>query len=151
MGDFFTLFNVKDLNLVEVRSYCGIEGNQHAWIFLGYDVVRTDENGKAISVLAKENKEYDYLKKINFDDEENRKKYVVKTNFNDISMDYYDHDGLVEGDIRVKVVENARERVFGKKPIVSVYDIKRNIEKNSNLYFLHQSKKESAKVKEKIK
>ena len=147
MGDFLTFFKVKDLNLVEVREYCGIDGNQYVWTFLGYDVVRTDESGKAVSVISDDNIEYDYLEKINLEDEKNKEKYSIKS----YDIDYYNHDGLLEGDVRAKVVDIARERVLGKNMFVSLYDIKRNIDKNSTLYFLHQSNKECVKVKEKQK
>ena len=129
MVDFTTLLNVDDLRVVEIRSYCGVEVRKHAWIFLGYDVVLTDKDGKAVSVLADD--KYDYLKKINLDDEANN---VIKGSF---TGDYYDHRGLKEGDIRAKVVEDGRDEILGKSGLISVSDIKTRIENQSVLYFLH--------------
>lgn len=133
MGDYFDLYNVRDLKMVDVRKYCGIEDGRHAWIFLGYDVVKTNKEGKAVSIFSSEETEYDYLL-LNRDEERNR--------------EYYDHDGVAVGDVRVKVIDNPYLEVFGKMPVTSKANIKSWIDKHPGFYFLHyQPVKETAKVK----
>ena len=64
MGDFLEIFYVKDLKMVDVRKYEGLENGKHAWTFLGYDIVMQDKEGKAVSILASEETKYDFLKKM---------------------------------------------------------------------------------------
>lgn len=133
MGDYFNLYRVEDLKLVDVRKYCGVEDGRHAWIFLGYDVVRTGENGQAISILTDDVKEYDYLKLTH--DERNRQ--------------YYDHTNIVSGDVRVKEHDGEALGIFGKGTVVSRAHIKTWIDEHSDFYFLNYSPAENEKVKSK--
>lgn len=129
MGEFL---KTRDLKMVDVRKYEGVQDGMEAWTFLGYDIVSFDEEGKAVSVVASEETKYDVLKKA-FSKEFNR--------------EYYDHSGLNIGDVRVKVIENENTKTafVGSLPRVTRGTILAKIEKQPGFYFLHHH--ENAKVK----
>ena len=124
MGDFLEIFYVKDLKMVDVRKYEGLENGKHAWTFLGYDIVMQDKEGKAVSILASEETKYDFLKKID-------NPAGVK------GIDYFDHEGINIGDVRVKPVINDRIEIFGRLPLVSKSAIKSWVDKRPGFSFLH--------------
>jgi len=129
------IFRTKDLELVDVRKYDGVQDGMEAWIFLGYDIVSFDAEGKAVSVVALEETKYDVLKKV-FSEKFNRH--------------YYNHSNLNVGDVRVKVVENANTKsaFIGSLPIVTKAKILEKIEEQPEFYFLHHEViKETGKVK----
>lgn len=135
MGEFLEIYNARDLKMVDVRRYEGIESGKHAWTFLGYDVVSTDKDGKAVSILAQEEVKYDYLKKVDNPD-------GIK------GIDYFDHSDISVGDIRVRTIDAERLEIFGRFPVVSKSAIKTWIDKRPGFSFLHyKSVKETAKVK----
>lgn len=135
MGDFLEIFYVKDLKMVDVRKYDGVENGRHAWTFLGYDIVATDKEGRAVSILAEEETKYDFLQKL-------------ETTKGVKGIDYYDHEGINVGDIRVKPIENDRIEIFGRLPVVSKSAIKSWIDRRPGFSFLHYKPvKETGKVK----
>lgn len=124
MGDFLEIFYVKDLKMVDVRKYDGVENGRYAWTFLGYDIVATDKEGRAVSILADEETKYDFLQKL-------------ETTKGVKGIDYYDHEGINVGDIRVKPVDNTRLEIFGRLPVVSKSAIKSWIDRRPGFSFLH--------------
>ena len=135
MGEFLEIFYVKDLKMVDVRKYDGLESGKHAWTFLGYDIVVQDKEGKAVSILASEETKYEFLNKVD--------------NPNGVNgIDYFDHDGINVGDVRVKPVDNDRIEIFGRLPLVSKSAIKSWIDKRPGFSFLHyKPANEQVKVK----
>ena len=131
MKERFGLYEKASLRLVDVRKYNGVEDGMQSWIFLGCDVVKVLENGDAISILAEDKICYKFLKPIN--DE----KYCA----------FFDHSGLNLGDIRIKVIDNVKDDIWGNKPFVSLRRIKKWIEANPDLHFLNYQYIENAKVK----
>jgi hypothetical protein len=132
MKEEFKFYNVSDLKVVDVRKYNGIEDGSYSWTFLGYDVVKVGLDGKANSIFEDVIEEYDFLKPIK------DSKYIC----------FYDHSGILIGDIRVKEVEHLQKDLFGILPCVSKNHIQNWINKNPNYEFLHY--KPNAKVKKLI-
>ena len=132
MNERFELYDVVNLRFLDVRKYNGVEDGLNSWTFLGYDVVKVDKDGSATSILAEEETCYEFLKPLNGDKE----------------CGIYDHDGILVGDIRIKVIERDSLNIFGRLPVVSKAHIKSWIDKRPGFSFLHyQPKKESVKVK----
>lgn len=121
MGEFL---KIRDLKMVDVRKYDGVENGKEAWTFLGYDIVSFDEEGKAVSILAAEETKYDVLKKVYSEE---------------FKRDFYDHSGISIGDIRVKVVENenTQEAFIGRLPVTTKSKIRERLDKQAGFYFLH--------------
>ena len=126
------ILKVRDLKMVDVRKYEGVQDGMEAWTFLGYDIVSFDEEGKAVSVVAEEETKYDVLKK------------AFSKQFN---REYYDHSGLAIGDVRAKVVEDSRTvaAFIWNVPRVTRDDILAKIDKQPGFYFLHHN--DDTKVK----
>lgn len=124
------LYQGKELEMVEVRKYSGVEDNKHAWIFLGYDFVKKEKNGKARSILAKDDVEYDYLPRI--------------ANKEDRHYGLYDHDAILEGDVRV--VTSSIGRFLNDMPVVSTRVLRTWIAHNDKYSFVYETKS-----KEKVK
>ena len=131
MKERFELYEKASLRLVDVRKYNGVEDGMQSWTFLGYDVVKVLENGDAVSILAKDEIGYKFLKPIS--DEKD--------------CPFFDHSGINLGDIRIKVIDNTQDDVLGNKPFVSSRRIKKWIDNNTQFYFLNYQYKENAKVK----
>jgi hypothetical protein len=125
------LYDVVNLRLVDVRKYNGVEDGCQSWTFLGYDVVKLDNAFSTTSILAEEETKYEVLRPMDKD------KYPG----------YFDHEGLVVGDIRVKIVDRHRLEIFGMLPVVSKENIKKWIDKRPGFYFLHYHPQEENKVK----
>ncbi len=128
MENLVRLYPRSDVDMVQVRKYCGVEDGQHAWIFEGYDFVVKKEEGKAVSLLARD-EEYDYLPKID-------KK-------GDVNYGKFDHTGILPGDIRIVSVG---EMYPNRSKIVSVTGLKKWISENPSYSFLHYSG-EKGKIK----
>ena len=107
MGD---LLKTRNLKMVDIRKYDGVQDGMNAWTFLGYDIVSFDAEGKAVSVLADEETKYDVLSPTY---SEKHKREVL------------DHAGIIVGDIRAKVVDNRRveESFLGELPYTTKKDI----------------------------
>ena len=132
MNECFELYDVVNLKLVDVRKYNGVEDGLNSWTFLGYDVVKVDREGNATSILAEEETCYEFLKPLNGDKESG----------------IYDHNGILVGDVRVKLIERPSLDIFGRLPVVSKAHIKNWIDKRPGFSFLHyKPKKENSKVK----
>lgn len=129
------LLRTKNLRMVDVRKYDGVQDGMQAWTFLGYDIVSFDEDGKAISVLADEETKYD----------------VLKPTYSEVyKREVLDHSGILVGDIRVKVVENRRveESFLGEFSYTSKEKIQERLDRQKGFYFLHYNDEiKSAKVK----
>ena len=129
------LLRTRNLKMVDVRKYDGVQDGMNAWTFLGYDIVSFDAEGKAVSVLAEEETSYDVLRPTY---SENHKREVL------------DHTGILVGDIRVKVVENANleESFLGVLPFTTKKDIQKRLDRQKGFYFLHYNDElKNAKVK----
>lgn len=129
------LLRVKNLRMVDIRKYDGVQDGMEAWIFLGYDIVSFDKEGKAVSVLASEETKYDVLK------EEYNAKY---------GREVIDHSGIEIGKIMAKPVNNRNvEEVFlGEIPMTTKKEIQRRLDRQKGFYFLHYNDDlKQAKVK----
>ena len=94
-----------------------------------------DKEGKAVSILASEETKYDFLKKID-------NPAGVK------GIDYFDHEGINIGEVRVKPVINDRIEIFGRLQLVSKSAIKSWVDKRPGFSFLHYKPvKETGKIK----
>ena len=132
MGD---LLKTRDLKMVDIRKYDGVQDGMNAWTFLGYDIVSFDAEGKAVSVLADEETKYDVLKPTY---SEKHKREVL------------DHAGIIVGDIRAKVVDNRRveESFLGELPYTTKENIQERLDRQKGFYFLHYNDEiKNAKVK----
>ena len=132
MGD---LLKTRNLKMVDIRKYDGVQDGMNAWTFLGYDIVSFDDEGKAVSVLADEETKYDVLKPTY---SEKHKREVL------------DHAGIIVGDIRAKVVDNRRveESFLGELPYTTKENIQERLDRQKGFYFLHYNDEiKSAKVK----
>jgi len=118
MMERFVLYSVNDLKFVDVRRYHGYQNGQHVWTFLGYDVVKVDEEGNAVSILSDEESKYKFLKK-------------------DKDKEGHDYRGINTSDIRVKVLDTTKFDIFGKYSIVSKSYIQTWIDNRPELYFVH--------------
>ena len=132
MGD---LLKTRNLKMVDIRKYDGVQDGMNAWTFLGYDIVSFDDEGKAVSVLADEETKYDVLKTTY---SEKHKREVL------------DHAGIIVGDIRAKVVDNRRveESFLGELPYTTKKNIQERLDRQKGFYFLHYNDEiKNAKVK----
>ena len=132
MGD---LLKTRNLKMVDIRKYDGVQDGMNAWTFLGYDIVSFDDEGKAVSVLADEETKYDVLKPTY---SEKHKREVL------------DHAGIIVGDIRAKVVDNRRveESFLGELPYTTKENIQERLDRQKGFYFLHYNDEiKNAKVK----
>ena len=132
MGD---LLKTRNLKMVDIRKYDGVQDGMNAWTFLGYDIVSFDDEGKAVSVLADEETKYDVL----------RPTYSEKH-----KREVLDHAGIIVGDIRAKVVDNRRveESFLGELPYTTKENIQERLDRQKGFYFLHYNDEiKSAKVK----
>lgn len=132
MGD---LLKTRDLKMVDIRKYDGVQDGMNAWTFLGYDIVSFDAEGKAVSVLADEETKYDVL----------RPTYSEKH-----KREVLDHAGIIVGDIRAKVVDNRRveESFLGELPYTTKENIQERLDRQKGFYFLHYNDEiKNAKVK----
>lgn len=126
MGLYFR----KEIDMVEVRRYCGVEDGRNAWEFLGYDFILKEKNGKkGTSILALEPTKYQYLPIIS---DPNRRGFGL-----------YDHSGVKVGDIRV-VSSSIGLHLF-EHPIVSSEGLRKWAE-NSTYSFVHQKEKIKVKI-----
>ena len=121
MGD---LLKTRNLKMVDIRKYDGVQDGMNAWTFLGYDIVSFDAEGKAVSVLADEETKYDVL----------RPTYSEKH-----KREVLDHAGIIVGDIRAKVVDNRRveESFLGELPYTTKKNIQERLDRQKGFYFLH--------------
>jgi len=124
MSDGFTIYATGDLDVVDIRKYVGVQDGFETWILLGFDVVLTNDEGKAFSIFSDE-VSYEYLKKIYVD---SRKR------------DFYDHRGLEIGDVRAKVLDKHKIGIFGNSQLVSDIDIKAWISEHPGFHFLNYEK-----------
>ena len=132
MGD---LLKTRNLKMVDIRKYDGVQDGMNAWTFLGYDIVSFDAEGKAVSVLADEETKYDVL----------RPTYSEKH-----KREVLDHAGIIVGDIRAKVVDNRRveESFLGELPYTTKENIQERLDRQKGFYFLHYNDEiKNAKVK----
>ena len=132
MGD---LLKTRNLKMVDIRKYDGVQDGMNAWTFLGYDIVSFDAEGKAVSVLADEETKYDVLSPTY---SEKHKREVL------------DHAGIIVGDIRAKVVDNRRveESFLGELPYTTKENIQERLDRQKGFYFLHYNDEiKNAKVK----
>lgn len=132
MGD---LLKTRNLKMVDIRKYDGVQDGMNAWTFLGYDIVSFDAEGKAVSVLADEETKYDVLKPT----------YSEKH-----KCEVLNHAGIIVGDIRAKVVDNRRveESFLGELPYTTKENIQERLDRQKGFYFLHYNDEiKSAKVK----
>ena len=132
MGD---LLKTRNLKMVDIRKYDGVQDGMNAWTFLGYDIVSFDAEGKAVSVLADEETKYDVLSPTY---SEKHKREVL------------DYAGIIVGDIRAKVVDNRRveESFLGELPYTTKKDIQERLDRQKGFYFLHYNDEiKNAKVK----
>ncbi len=126
MGLYFR----KEVDLVEVRRYCGVEDGRNAWEFLGYDFILKEKDGKnGISILASEPTKYQYL--------------PIISDRNKRGCGLYDHSGVEVGDIRV-VSSSIGINLFAQ-PIVSSEGL-RNWATSSRYSFLYQKEKQKIKT-----
>lgn len=129
------LLRTRNLKMVDVRKYDGVQDGMNAWTFLGYDIVSFDAEGKAVSVLAEEETSYDVLR---------------PTYSETYKREVLDHTGILVGDIRVKVVDNRRveESFLGEFPYTSKEKIQKRLDRQKGFYFLHYNDElKNAKVK----
>ena len=124
-------YDVVNLRFVDVRKYNGVEDGCHSWTFLGYDVVELDKMGKAKSILAEDETCYDILKPIDGNEK----------------LGLYDHKGILNGDVRIKVIDRPQLGIFGNSLVVDEENIKEWIKKRPEFYFLHYQQQEQGKVK----
>ena len=124
------LYAVSNLNMVEIRRYNGIEHGHQSWTFLGYDVVKINYMFNATSILADDEKTYEVLRPL---DKEG-------------STGLYDHEGILIGDVRVKVIDDSQLGIFGRLPYVSKKSIEKWIDKRPDFYFPNYQS-EKGKVK----
>lgn len=99
-------FNTKDLRLIQIRKYNGIEDGMHSWTFCAYDFARVDKDGKLISVLASENVEYDNFVEYVFDEDKKRK--------------FINHGKVNVGEVKVVVVNDLDAAIFGEQSTVTL-------------------------------
>ena len=124
-------FNAKDLRLVQIRKYNGIEEGMHSWTFYTYDFARVGKDGKLVSVLAPENVEYD-----NFVD------YVFheKKNHN-----FINHSKVNVGEVKVVVFNDRNAEMFGEQNTVTLDYLKWWAKNNPYSYYFkycHSDKKD---------